>query len=44
MNEAITKILLAGDNSYLRCIEVNLDSSAVLADHVLKIKKRIKKF
>ena len=44
MNEIVTKILLAGDNSYLRCIEVNLDSSTVLADHVLKIKKRKKKF
>ena len=43
MNETVTKILLSEDNSYLRCIEVNLDSSTVLADHVLKIKKIKKK-
>ena len=42
MTETVNKFPLAGDNSYLKCIEDNLDLSTVLAEHLLKTKKKCK--
>ena len=40
MNEIVNKFLLAGDKSWLKCIEDSLDLHTVFKDHLLEAKKK----